>query len=220
MKYEVPRRVAAALMLVVPLLVGCKTNREPQGGGEQTGMQPVPGPPDSTAPATVPSAPGDTATSGSAGAATLTDANILALLDEANKADSSAGAMAAKKATSAQVKTFAQEMMKDHHRLRADGQKLAKQLNITPAPPATDPLAGAAQDETTALESAPKGAEFDRTYIEKEVGAHQKVLDLLDQANRSTQNKQLQEAIGKAKPIVQQHLDHAQKLQKELTKTA
>lgn len=220
MKYEVPRRVAAALVLIVPLLVACKSNRAAQAGGEQTGMQSVPGPPDSTGTATVPPAPGDTATSGAAAAASLTDANIMALLDEANKADSTAGAVAAKKATSAEVKTFAREMMKDHHRLRSDGAKLAKQLNITPAPPASDPVAPAVQDETSALESAPKGAEFDRTYIEKEVGAHQKVLDLLDQAHRSTQTKEIQQAIEKAKPIVQQHLEHAQKLQKELTKTA
>jgi predicted outer membrane protein len=49
---------------------------------------------------------------------------------------------------------------------------------------------------------------------------HQAVLDLLDQAHRATQNAEIQKAIEKAKPIVQQHLDHAQKLQKRLTKTA
>jgi hypothetical protein len=46
----------------------------------------------------------DTAT---ATAEALTDANIAALLDEANKADSSAGAAAVKKASSPEVKKFA-----------------------------------------------------------------------------------------------------------------
>lgn len=157
---------------------------------------------------------------GGGASAALTDANIMALLDEANKADSSAGAVAAKKGTSASVKTFAREMMIDHHRLRPGGEKLAKELKITPAPPANDPLASAAQDETNALESTPKGAEFDRTYIEKEVSAHQAVKDLLDQAHRSTQNDRIRKLIEQGTPVVQQHLDHAQKLQQQLSKTA
>jgi putative membrane protein len=196
MKHEVSRQAtAAALLLIVPLMGGCKA-RSNEGPGTQTGMQIQPLPPDPTAsPGGVPA---DTANGGGTAGAALTDANIMALLDEANKADSSAGAVAAKKATSADVKTFAREMMKDHHRLRASGEKLAKQLKITPAPPANDPLAAAAQDETSALESAPKGAEFDRTYIEKEVSAHQAVKDLLDQAHRSTQNDQIRKLIEDA----------------------
>ena len=39
--------------------------------------------------------------------APLTDANIVALLDEANKADSAAGALAVTKATNKAVKDFA-----------------------------------------------------------------------------------------------------------------
>ncbi len=218
MKHEVSRQAAAAaLLLIAPLMGGCKA-RGNVDAGTQTGMQTQPPPPDTTANAA--GAPADTAKGGGMAGAALTDANILALLDEANKADSSAGAVAGKKATSAEVKAFAREMMIDHHRLRADGAKLAKELKITPAPPANDPLGPAAQDETSALQSTPKGAEFDRVYIEKEVSVHQAVLDLLDQAHRSTQNTKIQKAIEGAKPIVQQHLYHAQKLQKQLTKTA
>src|SRR5215217_498867 len=57
----------------------------------------------------------------------LTDANIAALLDEANKADSSAGAVALKKASSPGVKRFARMMMGEHHALRLAGEKVVKQ---------------------------------------------------------------------------------------------
>ena len=216
MRNELSRRAATALMLIVPFLGACRSNRGIEAGGDQTAMH-QPAPPDTTG--TAGSATGDT-TRGGAAPAALTDANIMALLDEANKADSSAGAVAAKKGTSAGVKTFAREMMKDHHRLRSAGEKLAKELKITPAAPANDPLASAAQDETNALQATPKGAEFDRTYIEKEVSAHQAVKDLLDQAQRSTQNDRIRTLIEQATPVVQQHLDHAQKLQQQLTQTA
>ncbi|HEV8612316.1 MAG TPA: DUF4142 domain-containing protein [Gemmatimonadales bacterium] len=220
MKTQLPRQAAAVLILVLLLFTACKSDRGTAGAGEQTGMQNQPPPPDSAALPNPAGATGDTARGGTGAAGALSDANIMALLDEANKADSSAGAIAAKKATSAEVKSFAKEMMTDHHKLRSEGTKLAKQLKITPEPPANDPLAPAAQDEANALESTPKGPEFDRTYIEKEVSAHQAVKDLLDQAHRSTQNAQIQKLIEKATPIVQQHLDHAQKLQERLTKSA
>ena len=88
----------------------------------------------------------DTASADTAGkSAPLTDANIVALLDEANKADSAAGALAVTKATNKAVKDFAKLMMGEHHALREQGQQLAKQLNVTPEPPANDPVKPLAQ---------------------------------------------------------------------------
>jgi putative membrane protein len=219
MRHQLPRQ-AAALLLTLSLFAACKSNRTKMS--DETGMRSTVAPPADTGmmPANPNAAPADTARGAAGTAGTLSDANIMALLDEANKADSAAGAAAAKKATSPDVKTFAKEMMIDHHKLREAGAKLAKKLNITPEPPANDPLAPAAQDESSTLQSTPKGAEFDRVYIEKEVSVHQAVKDLLDQAHRATQNKDIQQLIETATPIIGQHLDHAQRLQKKLTKTA
>jgi putative membrane protein len=162
-------------------------------------------------------APGAT---GGAPAATpktgLTDANIVALLDAANKADSAAGAVAAKKGTRADVKAFAKLMMGEHHALRVQGQQLAKQLGVEPKPPERDPLAPYVASEMKALQTTPKGAEFDRTYIENEVVIHQAVLDLANQARVTTQTPQLRELIEKAVPIIRKHLEQAQAIQKEL----
>lgn len=162
----------------------------------------------------------DTGTKGMVGGGNLSDANIVALLDEANKADSAAGAIAAKKATNPEVKAFARLMMTEHHALRLQGQQLAKKVKITPEPPADDPLAPAAQDETNALQSTPKGGGFDRTYIEKEVAIHQAVKDLLDKAHSSAQNEELKKLIEKAQPVIQKHLDQAEALQKKLPASA
>ena len=150
----------------------------------------------------------------------LTDANIVALLDAANKADSAAGAVAAKKATQADVKAFAQLMMAEHHALRKAGQDLAKQLGVEPKPPEKDPLAPYVASEMKALQSTPKGAEFDRTYIDNEVTIHQAVIDLANQARVTTQTPQLKELIEKAIPVIRKHLDQATALQKQLTPAA
>jgi putative membrane protein len=154
----------------------------------------------------------DTAAAGAA----LTDANIVALLDEANKADSAAGALASTKATNQEVKDFARLMMSEHHALRKQGQQLASQLNVTPDPPATNPLAPLVESEMTALESTPKGPKFDQVYIEQEIAAHKAVLDLADQAHAQAQNEQLKGLIEQARPVIQKHLEQAEEIQGKL----
>jgi len=150
----------------------------------------------------------------------MTDANIVALLDAANKADSAAGALAVKKGTSADVKSFARLMMSEHHALRAAGQELAKQLGVEPKAPEHDPLAPYVAGEMKALQTTPKGAEFDRTYIDNEVSVHQAVLDFANQARVSTQTPQLKDLIEKAIPVIRKHLDQATEIQKKLSPAA
>jgi putative membrane protein len=150
----------------------------------------------------------------------FTDANIAALLDEANKADSSAGAAAVKKASSPAVKKFAREMMADHHRLRLEGQQVAKKANITPSAPANDPVAPLAQQETSVLDSTPAGSQFDRAYIDQEVAAHRAVKDLLERSEGEAENPDLKAAIGKARPVVDHHLKEAEELQQKLAAKA
>jgi putative membrane protein len=176
---------------------------------------------DSTAMATTPADTGaSSANTGAAAAAPrsgMTDSNIVALLDEANKADSASSAIALKKATRPDVKAFAKLMMSEHHALRAEGQQLAKQLGVEPKPPQHDPLAPYAASETKALQTTPKGPEFDRTYIDNEVSVHQAVLDFANQARVTTQTAQLRALIEKAVPIIRRHLDQAQSIQKEIS---
>jgi len=149
-------------------------------------------------------------------AATWTDANIVALLDEANAADSSAGAVAATKGTAAAVREFAKRMMRDHHTLRAQGAALATKLNVTPAAPSDDPVTPAAQKEMDTLNSTAKGKDFDRAYIDAEVDVHKAVLGLATKAAGITQTAELKNLIQKAAPVIQGHLDKAEAIQKTL----
>jgi len=149
-------------------------------------------------------------------AGTWTDANILALLDEANAADSTAGAIAATKGTAAAVRDFGKRMMRDHHQLRAQGEALAKKLNVTPAAPSDDTVTPAAQKEMDTLNSTAKGKDFDRAYIDAEVDMHKAVLDLATKAAAQTQTAELKNLIQKAAPVIQGHLDKAEAIQKTL----
>jgi len=150
------------------------------------------------------------------GGGNWSDANIVALLDEANAADSSAGAIAATKGTSSSVRDFAKRMERDHHQLRAQGQALAKKLNVTPAPPSDDPVTSMAQNETNTLNSTAKGKDFDKAYVDAEVNVHKAVLDLATKAAGQTQTAELKNLIQKAAPVIKAHLDLAESIQKKL----
>jgi putative membrane protein len=147
---------------------------------------------------------------------TWTDENIFALLDEANMADSAAGAIAATKGTASAVRDFGKRMMRDHHQLRAQGEALAKKLKITPAPPSDDPVMSAGQKHMDTLNSTAKGKDFDKAYIDGEVDIHKAVLDVATKAAGQTKDAQLKNLIQKAAPVIQGHLDKAEAIQKTL----
>ncbi len=151
---------------------------------------------------------------------TLTDVNIVALLDEANAGDSAMGKLASTKGTSASVKEFGRDMMRDHHKLREAGQTLAKKENLAPQAPANDTLATASGKMHDNLTQMAKGKDWDKAYIDNEVAVHQAVLNLLQTASNSAQDTALKSLITKAQPTIQAHLQKAQSVQSKLSATA
>lgn len=150
----------------------------------------------------------------------LTDANIAAILDGANAADSAAGKIASTKGTRADVKEFGRTMMRDHHALRKQGQDLAKKLNLTPAMPAGDTSEAAAKHWQDSLNAMPKGAAWDKAYIDHEVSYHQAVIQTAQTAQGAAQNAELKDLITKAAPNLQAHLTKAQDIQSKLSSAA
>jgi putative membrane protein len=156
------------------------------------------------------------ATASSTTSGTWTDENIFALLDEANAADSAAGAIAATKGTSAAVRDFGKRMMRDHHALRMQGEALAKKLKVTPTPPAGDNSMADSQKNLDNLNSTAKGKDFDKAYIDHEVEDHKAVLETATKAMSQAQSTELKNLIQKAAPVIQGHLDKAESIQKNL----
>jgi putative membrane protein len=154
-----------------------------------------------------------------AGAATVavtSDAEILSAIGMANTTEIGEGKLAESKATSADVKSFARDMVKDHTSMQSDADKLAKSAKITPAAPAA---ATQMKAEATAMMDslkAAKGPTFDQQYIAGEVADHQKTLANLQSFQGKAQNADLKNMIQQAIPKVQQHLDRAKELQTKL----
>jgi putative membrane protein len=150
------------------------------------------------------------------GPGTWTDANVFALLDEANMADSAAGALATTKGTSSALRDFGRRMTRDHHALRVQGEALAKRMKITPIPPTDDNLISDSQKNIDNLNATAKGKDFDKAYIDSEVEMHKRVLELATKAMEEAESTELKNLIQKAAPVVRGHLDLAESIQKSL----
>ncbi len=196
----VSRTTLAGLTVATLLVIACskKENSAADTTGASAGM------------------PDTSATSSSTTSGTWTDENIFALLDEANAADSAAGAIAATKGTSAAVRDFGKRMMRDHHALRMQGEALAKKLKVTPTPPAGDNSMADSQKNLDNLNSTAKGKDFDKAYIDHEVEDHKAVLETATKAMSQAQSTELKNLIQKAAPVIQGHLDKAESIQKNL----
>jgi putative membrane protein len=197
-------RTIATALVALPLLGvagACK------GGSGDAARDSAAAPPAAAAPA---------ATDTARAADGLTDANIVYILDQANASDSARARLAQTKSTSADVKSFGQLMMGEHHGLRQQGQALAKKLSVTPQAPANDQSEAQAKQEMDTLNAMPKGKAWDKAYIDYEVGYHQALLETATKALGAAQNQELKDLIQKAAPVVQHHLDRAKEIQAKL----
>jgi putative membrane protein len=151
-----------------------------------------------------------------AGHVSITDPNIVYILDQANAADSARGSLAATKGTSADVKQFGRLMAGEHHALRAEGAQLAKKLDITQQAPPDDESVSQARTEMAKLNAMPRGKSWDRSYIAYEVNYHQGILQSAGGLLDAAQNQQVKDLLKESGAVVQKHLDLAKTIQHKL----
>lgn len=146
----------------------------------------------------------------------MTDANILAVLDQAHAADSAAGAIAAARGVNEDVNVYGRRMMRDHHALRVAGEALATTLNISPVLPAGDDAGARAAALVDSLTAMPRGPAWDRFFLDHAVMHHEQVLAAAQAGAGATQHAELRAMIEKVAPILQRHLDRAKLLRSNM----
>jgi putative membrane protein len=160
------------------------------------------------------------AASFAASAAGVTDPEIAAIVVTANQVDIDAGKLAGSKASSKEVKDFAQLMVTDHTGVNKSASELVQKLKVTPQPNPTSQSLQKGGDDNLAALTKLSGKEFDRAYVDHEVAYHQAVLDAVDKTLiPGAQNAELKALLVKVRPAFVAHLEHAKKLQASL-KTA
>jgi putative membrane protein len=131
------------------------------------------------------------------------------------------GKLASERAMDADVKAFAQMMVRDHSRGNDELSRIAKQLDIQ-VPTQLDPMHRELVDRLSKL----KGAEFDREYMSAMIKGHEDVAGLLRSYTSATRpigtsgrargEQALMEWAMKTMPIVERHLERAKQIQQKL----
>lgn len=147
--------------------------------------------------------------------ATLADPDIASVIHEVNAGEIAAGKIAQTKASNADVKAYAREMVAAHSAMDRKGVKITGDSTASTAT-MRDSVVNANKAVSSELQSAGSGAAFDRAYLDSQVQAHQNTLNFLQQAQNQAQNAGLKQMITAAIPDVQQHLDRARALQSKV----
>ena len=121
--------------------------------------------------------------------------------------------LAATKATSQEVKKFAQMIMDDHVRANDELQSLATQKNIIL--PAT--LSDESRNNVERL-SKLSGTDFDREYMELMVEDHEEDVDLFKKASDETKDPEVKAFAAKTLPKLEHHLQMAKQTKERVNK--
>ena len=145
------------------------------------------------------------------------DAQIAQIVLTADSVDVDYGNLAVKKTKNAEVKGFAETMIRDHTAVNAKATALAKKLGMTPeASDTSKSLKSDGEKEVTKLKAL-HGAEFDKAYIDNEVAYHESVIGALDKVLLpNAKNAELKSLLESGRPISVSHLNHAKELQASL----
>jgi putative membrane protein len=139
------------------------------------------------------------------------DAKYMREIAQANMAEVQAGKLGASKASSDEVKKFAQHMVDDHGKQLAEVRSMAKAKGMKlPNTPAKKH-----QDAMKKLASA-SGGEFDKAFMQQMVKDHEDALKLVQATSKNAKDKELKAAARKATPAIQEHLEMAKSISASL----
>lgn len=141
------------------------------------------------------------------------DGQIAQIVLTIDKAEMAAAYLAKENAVFSNVKEFADGMSNDHSRSKSDVEKLAKANNLKLASSAaSDDIKKKTDAQYTDLKRQDK-ASFDRVYMQDQVNDHQEVLKTLNTVLiPNAKNPALVVLLKQTKTVVEQHLEHAQKV--------
>jgi len=205
-------RPAAAGILTLALFAACKKDQDRYASGSLDTLKASPKAdtvrPADTVTTTTPAPTNDKWSS----------PNVLGFAIVANTGEVELGKLAQKKATHADVKTFAKMMVTDHSAMLADTKKLGSKLSVTADTAADDArdLMNHGRDAMKELTEKAAGADWDKNYMDKMVDGHKDVLSKLQDAAKNTPDAQLKTALESAVGKVQTHLTKAEDIRAKL----
>ncbi len=142
-----------------------------------------------------------------------TDPQIAHIAYTAGAIDIEAAKQALKISKDANVRAFADDMVRDHQAVNDKALALVKKLNVTPEDNDTSKALTKQADAKRAELSKLSGAAFDKAYVDNEVAYHKTVDNALETTLiPSSSNGELKALLQTGLKIFEGHLQHAEHL--------
>ena len=126
---------------------------------------------------------------------------------QANMAEVQAGKLAQSKASSDEVKKFAQHMVEDHGKMLKEQETMAQAKGVSlPKDP------GKAEKSALKKLRSASGEQFDRGYMQQMVKDHEKALKLVQDTAKGAKDPELKHAAETAAPEIEKHLEMAKQI--------
>jgi putative membrane protein len=150
-------------------------------------------------------------------AASMSEDQVIGLLDHVHATDSAVGARGAALGSTREIRDFGAMIAREHVALRRDAREVAAGLGLSgrmPVVPPDEPP----ESFVAGVDSAGAGAAWDRAYVEYVIAAHEAAMENTARALAATKSPATRDYITKSVPILQKHLDKASSLQKALAR--
>lgn len=142
----------------------------------------------------------------------MSASDIAGIVATANEGEIAQGQAASSKATSADVRAFAQMMVTDHTAALASARDTFSRNNITAGDNDTTRTLRTTSDTTIRNLGTYSGAAFDRAYMQSQVDMHQWLLTNLDTVFIPSSRGDLRHLLETQRTAVAAHLDRARQI--------
>lgn len=146
---------------------------------------------------------------------TLSDADVISVLDSLDAAEIAAAKLAQEKATAPEVQAFAGRVLKEHRQLGEANGRLATQLAVHRPPALVSRLTETHEQAMQALHTT-SGPAFDRAYVQHEITQHIMAFNFIEAAAETEGNPILKQELVRTGPDLLSHLSAARALERHL----
>ncbi len=147
---------------------------------------------------------------------TMSDANVVAVLNTIDASELEAAQLAKQKAQSPEVRNYAARIVDEHTKMMAQNRQVASRINVQPENPALVSTLKSTHQENMEELRQKSGRDFDRRYIDDQVLMHEQAVQLVEKTADSADNSRLKQHLMQTRPDLQSHLSEAKTIQRQL----
>lgn len=147
---------------------------------------------------------------------TLSDANVVSVLDAIDVSEIDAAQLAKQKAYSPAVRSFAARLADEHTEKMQQTLKLANRRGLQPEKPRLTAAVESTHQKTMDELRKKSGRDFDRAYLDYQVTMHQQAVKLVEDTANSVEDTRLKQHLIRTRPDLMSHLTAARDLQRQI----